>query len=47
MALLRYMLTLSRFGPHYVSRPRGFGKRGVFILEADEALGIILKKRFK
>jgi hypothetical protein len=40
-ALVRDILTHYRFGPHYVSRSRDFGKRGFRILETDETLIVI------
>lgn len=39
--MVRNMLTLHRFGSYYLSHPRDFGKRGSFILEADEALVVL------
>jgi hypothetical protein len=39
--IVRNMLTHYRFGPYYLSRSWDFGKRGSFILEADEALVVV------
>lgn len=40
-SFVRNILTLYRFGPHHVSRPRNFGKGDIIIFEADEALVVI------